>query len=217
VKHVKFGETVELSGRLDRSATFSGQVIGSWQAMELDPPTVSAFGPSVNRILSTEVDPDGSFSFRLFVPGEVCVGVGFGGHRLRWIGGNSFPLATRFDVRPGWITDGIDVQESGILCRFEGLGTDPGGALQVILQSREWATGYVMTGGNSQPIPNLDPGTYFLHVVPDSSTGLREQWYDGQDSIESATPIAITQPGEVVAVTVHMTPAEECRPRLQDQ
>jgi len=60
-------------------------------------------------------------------------------------------------------------------------------------------------------LPNLGPGTYYLKIAPLST---RETWlpfwYDGQLTRDTATPIVISEEGEVVEIVADLL--EEVEP-----
>ncbi len=134
----------------------------------------------------------------------------------RWIGGADFQHARVFDLRPGESLDDIVLLESGIECDFDTLV--------------DWRTEFAATvvgetgrldtsdGGLQPPlrIPNLEPGAYRLQVRPERGSGWLPQWYEGSDSMSTATPIVISQPGEIAHVTMHLVEGGKIRGRILD-
>lgn len=200
---------VQFATALPAPARLAGTITGSWQRMGLTPlvaPRVEACLADSSVLTGTAVAADGSFSMSCYVPEMVKVRVTIAGV-LRWIGGRSFREATPESLRLGQTTT-VSVVENGILCHFDPAGIIPlaptialvDGSGNTLL-SDTWTQ-----GGLSAPIPNLDPGTYYLNIRPTAfgSEAWLSQWFDGRDSLRVATPIVVQPGGEVTEIRLHL-------------
>lgn len=193
------------TGRLDRFASISGTVRGSWQEAQQDRPSVAMYGAS-GAFGPTSVHSDGSFSCDLLSAQPVKLQIRIGGVE-RWIGGTSIDDATVFTPEPEQEIQGVTWTESGISCRLEGPGERLFYRARVGVQDVSGHTFETDRESDLISICNLNPGRYWLHVAGYCSYNASEpwasQWYDGADSLEAATPIDVAE-GQLARVTVHL-------------
>jgi hypothetical protein len=199
-------------------ARLHGSVTGSWQAMDLDQPMVSAYAEDSTIVARAWAAADGSWTMQLFSVPRVRLLVTIEGIS-RWIGGPAWAEATSFALTPGEETIVPPEVESGLLVRlnYEGgwvlhdlgfaLVDDTGSAIEL---RRQWALSDLF------PIPNLSQGRYRLQMrqrEPGRNMWL-PQWFDGATSVESATPIVLPGGGTVVPITLTIEKGGEIRGRL---
>jgi hypothetical protein len=204
---VETGRETSYAGRLSTPARILGSVRGSWQALDVDPPWVSAFIAEGERVAAVGVGDSGEFALDLFGFGPVRLRVGVGNSPDRWVGGADFAHATVFEVDSAGTISGVSVVESGILAALEGPPPDQTRYCQVSLWDGDGRSLLEDRFGFSGPlrICNLRPGAYRLRIVPhDEGEDWFPQYYDGADSLAAATPIVITSEGEVAPVTLHL-------------
>ncbi len=126
----------------------------------------------------------------------------------RWFGGDSFSHATRIDLKPGQLIDGIEITDGGFHITLEGPGawSYHNALIQVI-------DGFGRTLTRSPlhlderadvTVPNLGPGSYYLQVIPEDDQIWLPQWYELADSIQYATPLVIPTEGGLVNATFHL-------------
>ncbi len=206
---VQAGETTSYATSFSLPAQIVGEVLGSWQLMGLrDPPTVSAFNDDSLFIARAIVDDEGHFALNFYIPMPVRLQVSIEGMGC-WIGADNFLEATTFEPEAGGTLVIDPYIESGIVCSFSGPGSDTDHRAMISLVdaggSLIMASHYNPYRVNPIPIPNLAPGTYYLHVerVTDTQRWL-PQWYDQADSLQDATPIEVFAGGEATEVTVRL-------------
>lgn len=204
-------------------ARLSGRVFGSWQAMGLYRPEISLYDADSTLLLSRTVDADGSYSVASYLPRKVRIMVRvpledpssdivmacaqiYG--VARWIGGPSFREATEFDLVPGTEISGADLEESGILLSLGGSDLrNLNGVRITVMEPGGRVVGsntYVLIMSHLVRFPNLSPGTYVIRIDPHPplDCGWRSQWFDQGHTPESATPVTLSRPGEVVHLSV---------------
>ncbi len=195
-----------------------GQVSGSWQELGDERlthlglwPSIEALDPVTSDLRSrTWAAQDGSFTVYGILPEPFRLRVRMG-DLSRYIGGDSFETATVFDLEPGNSATLDPVVESGLLFTLH--GSDPEDRYKARIRVESAAGDTVMTvstgcsGGDELAIPNLDPGVYYLHLSPTSCIANQTwvpQWFDRVDAREEATPVQITEAGELVSVAFHL-------------
>jgi hypothetical protein len=174
--------------------------------MNTPPPYVHCVGAGGDDVDHERVGYAGSFSLSWFAPGPVRLMVEHQG-TTRWLGGAEFDSARVFDLQPGQQETGVVITESGIQCAMVLPGTAGLNGCLVRFRSargREWVC-FPTIQGATLALPNLGPGTYYLHFEPyRSGNGWISQWYDQADSLSAATPVTIPSEGVVVPITVHL-------------
>jgi hypothetical protein len=191
---------------VDRYASITGTVRGSWQEAQKPGPTVAAYRPDRQRIGRATTAQDGSFALDILVAEPVRLQVESDGI-TQWVGGDSFESATVFDLQPGDAVRDVPVVESGILCRIELPGFLSSHDAAILLRDESGNTYRPSVWGrNPVAICNLRPGRYFLFVYgycDYDGEPWASQWYDGADSLAAATPIELPE-GQLVPITVHL-------------
>ena len=206
-------------------ASLTGHVRGSWQAMGCYAPEVSLFSMDSTLVVSRTADAEGSFSFTTHVPRQVRVRV-----RIplkdpssdvvdvcaeiygmpRWIGGPTFSEATVFELVPGETIPGVDLEESGVLFTLDGDVSPRWDGARIMVMDAEGrlvgTNSYLLNRSHLVGLPNLPPGTYRFRFepYPPLTQGWQAQWYDHGISLESATPVTVSRPGEVVPLRVSL-------------
>ncbi|MCK4413316.1 MAG: carboxypeptidase regulatory-like domain-containing protein [Candidatus Eisenbacteria sp.] len=191
-------------GSLDYYATISGSAAGSWQVANVSPPSVVAWSDDIRSLDHADVADDGSFRIEMLTPGAVRLSVRRSGID-RWIGGESFATATRFELQSGEHITDISLIGSGIRCGFEGPGYAIEQRVEIVLHHeaghrfRDYSS-----WGNQVSICNLPAGRYVLFVYGTcAGEPWAGQWYDGVNLRADATPIDL-DPGELVSLTIHL-------------
>jgi hypothetical protein len=194
-------------------ATIRGEVVGSWQRMQLTHPFVSLLADDSLAIVAKAISgSDGAFEVPLVIPEPVRVLVSLGGNE-RWIGGESFATATRFDPQAWSITDVGRLEESGLLLELITPAPRVRGGFGVELV-RPGETEPARTlwldydpATNLVGIPSIEPGTYLMRF--DNSRMQMNwvgQWYDRAAGVEAATQVTIPSGGAVVPLAVQLEP-----------
>lgn len=195
---VRPGEETFFEGTVPVPAVLEGSVTGAWQEMGLRPPCVRMFDADSNWVGSSCLESDGTF--QLLTRGQrVRLLVQFEGSR-RWYGGKTFEEATFFEPRPG-STESVLIRDSGIAGRInraeEPNGYGYGSLVEVFGAEGDLAAETSIQNGLFF-VPNLVPGSYFVHFPGQS--GWIEQWHDHAASLSEATPIVLTDEGNVERV-----------------
>jgi len=209
---VQANQTLEVGGALtSAAASLTGTISGAWQSLG------NSFRPGValydlaGRLVSgpVPVDDAGNFGFAVYVPVPVNLLVDDGMTR-QWFGGASQAQAQVFNLQSGGTVSGANWVQSGLLLEVQGL---PQEVEELRFRLFDAATAALVTdwddgvSGTFIGLSNLRTGTYLLQVEPDSIYGRGNepwvgQWYDRASSRQNATPIAVTDPGEVVRLPV---------------
>jgi hypothetical protein len=194
----------ELTASFDQPpARLEGEILGSWQAMGLDPPSVTLFDQDSSIVATEEsINPSGRFEFDLCVPGRVRACVGMEGVN-RWIGGADFDSATEYELRPGETISHVRIVESGLFLEVHAPSSgNAGGILRLVDASDSTfvAEKWFSSDDRLQGFPNLEPGTYLLRIEPawPLAADWLPQWFDGAAGPESAQRITIAESGQVV-------------------
>ena len=201
---------------LDRWASVSGSIRGSWQSTYGSSPFVAAYGLDSTFVNLAVTGTDGDFTLEIPVAVPVKLQVEIDGIE-QWIGGDTFETATRFDLQPGDHLADVSVIESGILCRLQGPGVVSERQSAFLLRHESGRT-YRFQAYNRNPVPicNLRPGRYSLFVYgycDYDGAPWASQWYDGADSLAAATSIDLPE-GQLVPITVHLAPGGAIEGRL---
>jgi len=146
------------------------------------------------RLLDRRCEEDGSFTCHLLVPQPVRLRVSNDGI-YNWIGGDSFETAQVFELEPESHVTGVSFVGSGIRV----LLTDPED--QIIDRHSTYlydAAGNVLNRfthyENPATICNLQPGDYLVRVDGHcEGEPWTAQWFDGAETIETATPIELAE------------------------
>ena len=205
---VEPGTRATATASLDPPAIMTGQVLGSSQSPHsTDFPGVTAFSDDSLWVAETSVSPDATFEFPLYLPVPVRLRVTIG-RVARWMGGNSFADATRYQPTSGEILTVDPYFESGILCRFSGPGNRTDHDARCRLYDSAGNQILYETSGGRNPflISNLSASTYYLQFANRSSSQRwMPQWFDRVDSLAEATPIEIPGEGEIAEISVQFT------------
>ncbi len=188
-------ETV-YQGEVSTLATLRGTITGSWQELNLYRPMLTLFGPDSIPIAHASAEDDGVFEIVALGPIRTRLQITVEDIR-RWEGGSSYAAATEFDLEPGHETV-VEIIESGIVGEL-GQGRRVSLDAPILLCDGDGTViGRTGVSGSTNMffLPNLVPGTYYVNF-PSGPTWI-EHWYDHADSLESATPIVVTNPGQVV-------------------
>jgi hypothetical protein len=147
-------------------------------------------------VVSTE---DGSFALPVVAPLRAKVFISSGGIE-RWYGGWTFDEATVFDLRPGLAVP-LEIRDCGIEGRLD--RTNNGDAAVGVCSTTGTFRGsaYAPTDGTFR-LANLPAGTYTLFIR--GGPTWVDQWYDGADTVATATPIVLYRDGEIAHVEVHL-------------
>ncbi len=191
---------------LPEPAWISGEITGSWQQLSYDRPTVMMFDADSTLLHEERFFSTPRYRFILPLPEAVRLAVVMS-DRTQWIGGDDFSSATVYAPGPGEEISGASLVESGITCLLEGPGPLVSHSAELQLCKADGAP-VARTRGTHESvfsISNLQPGTYYLYIQNTTwDQPWYSQWYDGADSLATATPITIAVPGEVVAITAHL-------------
>ncbi len=194
---VPMGVEAQYQATLPQPATLRGTVTGSWQELGQYPPRLTLTDlTGRDQLASTQTNSvDGSYEMPVYGSGQALLQIAIGSVR-RWHGGTTFDEATPIDLESGRTVE-LNLRESGVAgwLNREGL---PSGVTLLLVDDDGAMRG---TGSADGPrgffrISNLVPGTYYLHI-PAGPTWI-EQYYDKTNSLALATPIQITEDGEVV-------------------
>jgi len=199
-------------------ARIAGRVSGSWQVLDQSRPLVEA-RPTTGDGITATADDLGRFAIETYVPGPYRLRVRIGGIPA-WYGGPDAESATVFELESGQVVDGIEHVESGVLVDLETAGDIQvrRGSVRLWRDDGTWIYGNSgLTGNGSFAMSNLDAGTYFLELIPDIWGGdWLHQFYDGQDSLAAATPIAVAGGGTVTEITATLQAGGVIRGQLTD-
>jgi hypothetical protein len=199
----------------------SGEVRGSWQQIStyFGQPRLRAFSDDSTLVDSALPREDGTVSTLILWPHPVRFRVDCD-EVVRWVGGASFAEATRYLLEPGDSLSLPEILESGILCRLEmdSPTYDMGAGVRVYRSGgQEPALATAAVYGDYVAFSNLDPGAYVLQLFRsyDRCDGRwRTEWYDSAFSRETARPIVIREPGEIVRVDWRIEDGGEIRGRI---
>jgi hypothetical protein len=214
VFEISTGSVVVQAGPIPPPWVLEGRITGSWQQLRLDPPSVNAYAAESLQVLSTSADADGSYRLEVPIGEPVCIQIDSGGMK-RWAGGFDFDSAIPYRGNPGETVSGPSYVEGAIECRLEAEAF-PGrssGTLALYDEARKQVTPdyFYPARDNPVPIPNLEPGVYYLHYSPQYPQGLLSQWYDQAADSASATPIEVLPGGTVKRITLRIQAREAGR------
>jgi len=183
-------------------AAISGQVNGSWQVASVGRPEVEVITADSLRLGYGRCDLDGSFTVGVFHPQPVRLRVSYAGI-VQWLGGDSYETARVFDLQPGDRVNDVEFRESGMQVWLEGPADLVRHEARAFIQDEfgnELISNY--HARNSFSICNLPPGRYYLQLDGrcDGQIWI-PQWYDGAETLASATPIDLAE-GELEQITV---------------
>jgi len=195
---------------LTEPTTVSGSVTGSWQVFEPgQAPRLTFHGLDSLRIKSVICDGDGEYETTLVTIGSFKVLINIGS-ASRWLGGDSFSTATVFSPDPGSHLEDVSLVESGLVCRLHG----PNGYSFIRAEAMlfdeyrqpVFEGAYFRDAYDRIRISNLLPGTYYLHLRPESnrSQAWCPQWLSQAEFYENARPIVIADEGEIVELTADL-------------
>ncbi|MBD3160578.1 MAG: hypothetical protein GF346_00485 [Candidatus Eisenbacteria bacterium] len=182
---------------LPERGMLAGSVTGSWERMATTPPALGLYAsPEGDPISLLRPTSDGEYQLWVFAPVRARLRISTFDHR-RWHGGSSFEEAEVFELGPG---DEIrqDIALSGIAGEL-GFGGSLSRRTTVVLHD---ASGEEIAPDRTDGdrglfrFLNLVPGTYAMRIE-EGPTWIAH-WYDRADSFQDATPITITEPGELV-------------------
>jgi hypothetical protein len=185
-------------------------------------PQVTAFSSDSVSLAKTYVDGQCNFVLALYSPTPVRLQVDIQGV-TSWMGAENFSDATVYEPEAGRTLVVDPYIESGINCRLSGPGADTDHHARFLLID---SSGNAVTPSdfgddlyyqtNPIIIPNLAPGTYFLHVERASDTQRwLPQWFDRADDLAQATPIEIQDAGEVIELTLDLVAGGAIQGRIQ--
>lgn len=179
----------------------SGQVLGAWRALGLDPPDVRAFGPDSTLLAGASAGASGVYHLTIPLPIPARIAV----DDWCWVGGEDFGHAAVFAGAPGESVTVPPLVRSGLECHIE--PPDP------LLDLRAVATlvdaqgrsaippGFRAPNSNPLVFPCLPPGTYYLKLSPlGRSQRWCPQWYGRTDDFAQAMPIVIPTEGAVAQI-----------------
>lgn len=185
-------DSLLITKSFENYATISGSVTGSWQQVEIDAPTVTAFSADSVLVGATSTNSSGHFLLELFEAQPVKLLIEIGGI-TNWIGGESFDEATQFEVQPQQALTGITHIESGISCQLVAHDQIDISVVSALLVS-DSGKAYRPDEFWDQEIAisNLLPGRYYLYVYGYCREQTwAAQWYDGASDMASATVIEL--------------------------
>ena len=197
----------------EQSAVLRGSVTGSWQRLGTQSPEITLMSPDSSSVIGTVfVQRDGSFETRIFLPGPVKLFVEVRDSG-RWYGGPEFSKATVIDLAPGQTSLPVEIVESGlVLDLWEPTYQDIWKARVQLIDPQSLAIVRQTTVevSHSYPfhgIPNLDPGSYLLRILPEPFLWQNwlGQWYDGADGPGEATPVTVPAGGGIGQVRIELT------------
>jgi hypothetical protein len=205
---VASGEVTETAATFAPPAILVGEVRGSWQHMHSrDRPRVFVFNNDSLQVARVRLDGDTEYELPLFLPETIRLMVSID-YMKRWIGGDTFAEATRFEPVSGEILDVGTHVESGMLCYFSGPDYELDHHALCTVHDGQGDSIFRRWTGASNPflISNLSPGTYYLRVENDMwDQRWVPQWFDRADSLSNATPIEVPDGGAVVEIEVQFT------------
>jgi hypothetical protein len=218
---VRAGEWTDAEYTVPAPATLRGRVCGSWQEMRqrfglYDRPTIGFFSDDSTLVTYVETSDTGDFELRTSLGMALRLGIDLAG-MMWWVGGATFRDATRFELSPGAEITVPDVVESGVIFHLQGEGErvpragefrlsvyDAGGAL---LSARA-ARSSPASGDNVIWVSNLGSGAYLFRLAGDDdcTSPWLSTWYPGGAAPDSATPVRIDEPGQVVELdwSIHL-------------
>jgi hypothetical protein len=211
---VEVGRLIRNSASLPQvEATIRGQVAGSWQIMGTAYPQISLVtADSLVCMPGAHTRSDGSFSIPVVLCEPVRVLISLVGTE-RWIGGESFATATLFDLQPGVETDAGCIVESGLLLELLEPAARMRGSFEIeLVRPGETVPARTLQvesygGSNLVPFPNVDPGTYLVHIDNGRlAMNWCSQWFDRAATSESATAVTVPAGGAVTPLAVHLEP-----------
>jgi hypothetical protein len=206
------GERVTVTYRLPRPAVVDVRVHGSWQGLGPDAirgvPWVEFFTPDSVGLAGSGVQPDGSYRAEFYAPADLRLQVTIGSIQ-RWLGGWRFDEAELLRISPGDPPRAIDYEESGIAVTLEGPGLLIDEHARYRLHDatgRRVATEWNPPVDRPAALANLSAGSYYLFVDhEDHGQTWIPQWYEGVDSLSSATPIVVPPGGGVTPIRVRLS------------
>ncbi len=174
-------------------ASLSGRIRGFWQETGTSKPDLEIFSPDsllLDRVIPAD---DGSFTLEMMVAREIVLAteVSF---LHTWFGGASCEEATHFDLQPGDRITDLEIPLSTIRLTLHGPGDldDHQASLRIWDGTRRRLQYDPYGQDESLILTNLGPRTYFLQVNGwDTGQTWAAQWYQGAESLDSATPIEL--------------------------
>ena len=196
----------------DRAARLTGVVGGAWLELGYDEePLLSLIGTDSTEIVGKRpVAADGSFDLFLYQVQPVKVLI-FQQGLAQYIGGPDFASATVYTPVPGQSITGILANPCAVtLDTSQPLGTGYGtGDFQIFTSDGQTLLGTIDGSNHFKSLyilPNFWPGDFLLRAVPQpmewGSVSWAPQWYPGVADMADAEPVTLTQPGEILSLTM---------------
>lgn len=195
-----------------QAARLTGVIGGAWLALGFDEtPHLSLVGLDSTTLMGERpVFSDGSFELFVYQVQPLKLLITHEG-LTQYLGGPDFLSATVFDPSPGQIISGIQTLTCAVTLdtsrpmdtdqgtgNFEVYSSDGQTLLGTIDGSRYFKSLYIL--------PNLWPGDFLLRAVPQprewGQVSWAPQWYPGVADLSDAEPVTLTQPGEILPLSM---------------
>ncbi len=204
------------------AAHLSGRIDGAWLELGLDDrPLLDAIDTdSVLVLEGWPVDEAGAFTLDLLRPRPVRILIRQN-TMAHYLGGPDFATATVYDPQPGQTITGVDEADCA-LTLDTGLETvywQP--VFEVLTADGLTSLGQIHRDpvGDLFVVPNLWPGTFLLRILSPYH-GLApwlDQWYPGTLDVDLATPITLTDPGQILPLAMTLLEGGSISGRLVEK
>jgi hypothetical protein len=194
----------------DNSVRLTGAITGSWQKLYFGGAQITLVAPDSSvTVASFATRSDGTFAADIQVPEPARMLIDIGGNP-RWYPRGGFHEAEILDLAPGSSPLPIEVVESGLLLDIQGTFYPArwNATLQLVAPADSRIVAELdasSSGGHAfLGLANLDPGSYLLHILPQSflSEAWTPQWFDRATDPHEATLIQVPAAGGVERVTI---------------
>ncbi|MCK4547514.1 MAG: carboxypeptidase regulatory-like domain-containing protein [Candidatus Eisenbacteria sp.] len=215
---VRAREATLWRGALPVPGYLQGIVQGCWIEAGLRTPSVYVYDIEKRVTARQRVDHQGAFAVPMFAPGQVCLWYRHGDHS-GWVGGSSFEEAELFHVGSGIVIDVNPIVLSCIVGHVaESALWEISSAYLSLYRGEpdDFLDSYFLRNDVVFAFSGLEPGAYYLSILPHAGEAWRPQWYDRAANRETATPIIVAEDGEIVDIEVTLEKGGVIRGRVFD-
>lgn len=174
-------------------ARLTGTITGTWIELSARHPELTLINSDSIKVGSRYAERNGDFELRVYEPmrARLLTNIEW---VLGWYGGDSFASAAVIDLALGSEVN-ADIVESAISVRLDTNACCYKAELYDE-EPEQIARINFYSGRDEFSVSNLSPGNYYIRFIGNSSRPTF--WHDAADSIDSATPIEVTEEGQIV-------------------